>query len=83
MKYQVVWTREAENELSTLWLDAKDRSLVTKAADDIDRTLEQEGCFAGESRFGTLRILIHSPLACYFRYLELTQTVFVLEVWHC
>lgn len=36
MKYKVLWSQDAENQLAKLWIGAKDREVVAKAADAID-----------------------------------------------
>jgi mRNA-degrading endonuclease RelE of RelBE toxin-antitoxin system len=42
MKYTVVWLPSAEDRLTRLWLDAKDRQAVTESADRIDRELRND-----------------------------------------
>jgi len=39
MKFNVVWTPTAEEDLASVWTEARDRDAVTSAAHTIDRLL--------------------------------------------
>ena len=39
MRYTVLWSPDAENDLAAIWLDANDRSAVTAAGNQIDASL--------------------------------------------
>jgi hypothetical protein len=67
MTFKVIWVREAERQLTQLWVDYPgDRNAITAASNEIDRLLAEDPANAGESR-GDDRILIVAPLAVYFR----------------
>ena len=57
MRYSVLWTRLAEQDLATIWLDAVDRNAVTAAASAIDRLLSRNPESQGEVLFDTVRSL--------------------------
>lgn len=80
MKYAVVWSPSAEQELARLWLKATDRSVVTQAAFQIDHLLEAHPGERGESRSAGRRILIEPPLGVTFEVLD-SPIVRVLTVW--
>ena len=61
MRYTVLWSPDAENDLAAIWLDANDRTAVTAAGDQIDAFLHQDAHLQGESRHGRLRILFIPP----------------------
>jgi len=81
MSYSVVWRPKAETNLAEAWLASKDRLAVTRAAHEIDRQLQHDPQRAGESRIGTVRILIEEPLAALYEVVEDDRRVFVLSVW--
>ncbi len=81
MKFEVIWLRRALDELAELWFSARDRGSVTIAAQQMDRRLEVDPLGIGESRSGSLRILIEPPLAIHYQVSSTHQTVFVLKIW--
>lgn len=81
MKYSVLWVREAERELASLWLNQSERAEVTRAANEIDRRLRNDPSDQGESRVHNLRILIEPPLGVTFEVRQQDRTVLVLDVW--
>jgi hypothetical protein len=81
MKYTVLWKPTAENMLATLWTEAPDRAVVTRAADTIDSLLAQNPLEHGESRAGNRRVVYELPLAVDIEVLTSDMTVHVLRVW--
>ena len=81
MKYAVVWSPHAEQELARLWLMASDRPVVTKAAFQIEQSLENQPSERGESRSAGRRILLEPPLGVTFEVLTNPRIVRVLTVW--
>lgn len=81
MKYTVLWTPAAEQELAAIWMDAPDRAAVTSAASSIDALLAENADRQGESRHGNLRIIFAPPLGVEFDVLEEDRIVYVLAVW--
>ena len=83
MRYTVLWTRLAEDDLTSIWLDAEDRAVVSEAANQIDRNLSLDAHDRGESREGNCRILFVPPLGAEFELNPLDRTVRVVAVWWC
>ena len=81
MKYTVLWTPTAEQELAAIWMGAPDRDAVTSAASSIDTLLAENADRQGESRYGNLRIMFAPPLVVEFDVLEEDRIVYVLAVW--
>jgi hypothetical protein len=81
MKYTIVWSVGAEQELARLWLDTRARDAITEAAYAIESALIIEPSDVGESRGPGLRIFISAPLAVAFEVLEADRVVRILEVW--
>jgi hypothetical protein len=80
MRYTVIWIREAEVELTNLWLDAADRSSITQAATEIDGQLRSDPLNFGESRQAGERIGFVVPLAVEFTVDEQERRVYVFHV---
>jgi plasmid stabilization system protein ParE len=81
MKYTVVWTATAEQDLAAVWLGAADRQAVDSAADTIDRLLSVNTESRGTPRFDTVRTLAVAPLAFDFEVVEADRIVWVLSAW--
>ena len=81
MKYTVLWTSPAEDQLAAIWLRVEDRRKVTSAAQAIDALLREDPQERGESRSGTKRIMFAPPLGVDFNVLEDDRLVYVLGVW--
>ena len=81
MRYTVLWSPDAENDLAAIWLDANDRNAVTAAGDQIDAFLHQDAHLQGESRHGRLRILFIPPLAIDFEVIHDDRIARVLTLW--
>ena len=65
MKYTVVWTPDAREQLAEIWLEASDRDAVTLAATKIEQSLKHDPLNTGESRVVNIRIVIEQPLALF------------------
>ncbi len=83
MKYTVVWTVEAEEELADIWVDAVDRDVIAQAAESLDRELAQNPAAVGESRPNSQRIAYCLPLGIQFEISEDDRLVKVFAVWLC
>jgi hypothetical protein len=81
MKYTVLWTPDAEQDLAAAWLDAPDRQAVTEAAHALDQRLRNDAHLQGESREGQVRILFESPLAVHVEVIPDDCRALVLTVW--
>ncbi len=81
MKYTVLWTPTAEQDLAAVWLAAADRNAITSAAHTIDRLLAQDPETRGEVCFDTVRALSVPPLGVEFEVIEPDRMVYVLSAW--
>jgi plasmid stabilization system protein ParE len=81
MKYTVVWTRFAEGELASIWINSSRRNEVSRAAERIDRLLRRNPQNQGESRIHETRILLVPPLGVSFGISTEDRRVEVLDVW--
>jgi plasmid stabilization system protein ParE len=81
MKFSVVWTPTAQDDLARIWLQASDRSAVSSAAQTIDQALERDPQEQGESRRESVRVLMVTPLGVDFEVIEEDRRVYVLTVW--
>jgi plasmid stabilization system protein ParE len=82
VKYTVVWTPTAEQDLAAIWLAAPDRDAVNSAANTIDAMLGRDPETRGEPRTGTLRVLFVPPLGIDFDVKADDRMVYVLAAWH-
>jgi mRNA-degrading endonuclease RelE of RelBE toxin-antitoxin system len=81
VRYTVTWKPEAERRLAELWLNATDRTAITRAANEIDRRLQTNPDQEGESRSDGRRLLLVKPLAVIFEVVPDDRIVYVLTVW--
>ena len=82
MKYHVIWTPAAEQELASVWMNAVVRNTVTSAAHTIDMLLSQDPETRGTSRFDSVRTLTVPPLGVDFEVVAADRFVYVLSVWY-
>ena len=82
MKFTVVWTAAAEQNLAAVWMAAPDRNALTSAASIVDQLLAYDPDSRGEVRFDTVRSLVILPLGVDFDIVELDRIVYVLSAWH-
>lgn len=80
MKFTVVWSRGAEDELAEIWFAVRDRSRIAEAAHEIDRRLRRDPVNEGESRDQGRRILLLPPLGVTYEVLSDDRLVRVLHV---
>jgi hypothetical protein len=81
MRYTVLWTPMAEQDLAELWLDSADREAIRSAADTLDRLLSVDAQVRGESRYESLRVVHAVPLGVDIDVDEENRMVWVLRVW--
>ena len=67
MRYTVIWTSLALNELAEVWTESTHRDAVTLASRVLDERLERDPLNEGESRNGPNRISFEHPLRVEFR----------------
>jgi hypothetical protein len=80
MRYTVVWTPDAQDQLTTVWLQATDRRAVTQAAHRVDPLLQTDPDSRGVDFYGD-RLLVVPPLRVMFVVQSDTRTVEVRMVW--
>lgn len=80
MTYTVVWKPSAEETLAEAWLRSGDPDRITFAANEIDRRLRSNPQDQGESRSGSVRVLIAQPLVVAFEVHEQDRRVTVLAL---
>lgn len=71
MKFTVLCTPEAEQDLAAASLASTDRNAMTTAASEIDRRLAIDPESAGQSHFDTMRTLVRPPLGVDFEVVTL------------
>lgn len=80
MKFTVLWSPSAEQELANIWLAADDRESVTQAASALDQQLSHSADKLGESRTGSRRIAFQPPLTILFDVRVKDSQVLVMRV---
>ena len=80
MSYTVTWKLQVKERLAEIWMHTPSRRLVTLAANRIDELLRTSPLSQGESRTGTERILIVSPLAIVYEVSDDDRRVDVLAI---
>ena len=80
MRYTVVWTPAARDQLAELWLQAADRATVTQATHQIDQTLRDDPDTKGVDFYGD-RLLVVPPLQVVFVVRADDLTAEVQQVW--
>jgi hypothetical protein len=81
MRYTVLWTPTAENDLADLWLQGPDRDAIRSAADTLDDLLRFDAHSRGESRYESLRVVLAAPLGVDIEVDQDNRTVRVLRAW--
>jgi hypothetical protein len=80
IRYTVVWTTGAHDELAELWISATDRNAVTAAAQIIDVELSQDAATKGVELSEGLRAFFAPPLRVLFAVDEGNRIVEVARV---
>lgn len=81
MRYTVVWTPAAQQDLAAVWLSESDRKAIASAAEMIDRLLARDPETIGEARFDTVRTVAIPPLGVDYEAIVDDRLVYVLSVW--
>jgi hypothetical protein len=82
MKFKLVYSKRARARLAAAWLGASDRNAVTRVIAQIERQLRFDPLQAGESRSGTNRVIISSPLVVTYSVILDDNKVRVTDVRH-
>jgi len=81
MRYTVIWTPAALDNLAAISNKAEDRNAVSAASNEMDRVLAASPRAQGESRRGNVRVMFASPLGAEYEIVEDDRKVEVLAVW--
>jgi hypothetical protein len=81
MRWTVVWTDEALDQLADLWTSGDDRADVTDASQEADRLLRDRPLEVGEERVPPERLLLVSPLSLLYQVSPDDMLVTVIAVW--
>jgi hypothetical protein len=82
MNYGVEWPAEAENDLATIWNDARDRNAVTEASAWLDAQLTGDPLHFGEPWTSSVhRIAVSDPIGIEFEVIEDDKRVIVHGVF--
>jgi hypothetical protein len=81
MSYSVEWIPTAEAMLTRIWLAARDRLNVGRAAHAIEARLRVDPSSLGESRVANVRVTFDAPLGVYFHVNDARRLVTVLRVY--
>jgi plasmid stabilization system protein ParE len=81
MRYTVVWSEAAQNELARIWLQAPNRQAVTQAAHWIEAKLAVFPETKGEEFYGD-RLLVRPPLHVVFAVSPDDRKVEVIHIWY-
>ena len=80
MRYTVVWTQSARDELAELLLNSSNRRAVSSAADAIDKRLSEDATAKGTEISEGLRAILAPPIRVLFAVSEQDLVVEVLRV---
>lgn len=82
MKYTVVFTELADDELAAAWVQSTNRKAVTDIANQLEALLSRDPLNAGESRDTSLnRIIWGDPIGMTFEVIPDDYNVIVHSVW--
>jgi plasmid stabilization system protein ParE len=80
MKYRVLWTKVAKEQLAEIWTTSDHRRHVAVAANAVDVLLGRMPQLQGESREDDRRVMFEWPLVDYFRIDEDGKRVIVSHI---
>ena len=80
MKFTVSWATQAEQDLVSYWLGARDRISIDEAIVIIEHELATNPMSAGESRVGNYRVMTVEPLSVVFSVRPDDRLVKVVQV---
>jgi len=81
--WTVIWQRSAELGLAAIWNEAKNKSMVTQAAHQLEQALSRNPMTFGESRAGLQRMAFEKPLCINFEVIPDDHKVIVISVREC
>ena len=81
MRFTVVWSPAAEQDLTEIWLRADNRNAVTAAVHQLETEIARDPDEQGESRQPGIRVTFADPLGINFEIGPADRQVRVLAVW--
>lgn len=81
MSFTVAWDQAAEDMLTALWLDARDRGAISEAVDHLEQALRMNPLELGESRSHGFRLVFHGPLIFLIHVDVVLKTVHIVDLW--
>jgi len=81
MHYQLFWDRDAEANLTAIWLAARYHQRINEAVLRLEQKLQSHPEDERESRDDEYRIMFASPLAVTYRIYEEDRKVLILGAW--
>ena len=82
IRFTLIWSNEAQDQLAQIWLDAPDRKSINDAANRIDALLQYDPHTKGEPVTEGLRSLDAPPLRVLYSVAESDRLVQVVLVRH-
>ena len=80
MRFTVIWSQFAQDQLADLWVNASDRNAITAAQHRIDQLLLIDADTQGIPFFGG-RLLLVAPLHVLFTINLMDMQVEIYDVW--
>jgi hypothetical protein len=80
IRYTVLWSEQAEDELAILWSQSPQRREITQATDFLDSELQTDAHRKGVLHTHNLRAISRASVTLYFRVDEADRKVFVEAV---
>jgi hypothetical protein len=80
MRFTVIWSQVAQNQLAELWMNATDQSAVTRASHRIDQLLAIDPDQQGDDFYGDW-LLVVPPLQVVYRIVTDDMQVVIDWVW--
>ncbi len=74
-RFTVVWLKDAEHELTEIWIAHNDRNAVTKATNEIDASLAADPLNQGGELSEGIRFFLVPPLRVIYSVKELDRIV--------
>jgi hypothetical protein len=80
IRYTVLWSAQAEDDLAALWLRAAQRHEIAQATDHLDSDLQTDAHRKGVIHPHNLRAISRASVTLFFRVDEADRKVFVEAV---
>lgn len=81
MKFTVLMTPKAEQELALIWVNSIHKNSINSAVNLIDDLLAKMPHDIGESSFDTVRTFFVTPIAIEYEVIDDDRIVYILSIW--